>query len=100
MARVQIDASALQVLTRSPAGPIGVYLARGGAVVASAAKGRAPVRTGRLKGAIDWQIGTDGSGMFVDIMSPALSDKGFPYPLVQERRYTPHLVPSLADWPG
>lgn len=100
MARVVVDQAALQTLTRSPAGPVGVYMARGGAVVANTSRSLALVDTGRMKGAIGWQLGSDGGGLFVDVMSPARSDRGFPYPIVVERKYQSHLEAALPSWPG
>jgi hypothetical protein len=100
MARVVLDEAALQVITRSPAGPVGVYMARGAQVVASAAKGLALVDTGKMKSMIDWQIGSDGDGIYADVSSPARSDRGYPYPLVIEFRYRSHLRDALNAWPG
>ncbi len=96
MARVVIDAAALAVVTKSPAGPVGLHLARGGQAVSSAAKALARVDTGRMRASVDWVVGADGGGSYVDIGASATSEQGFPYPIMYADEF---LIPALDAWP-
>lgn len=116
LADVTLDEAAIERLLTSPAGPVGEYLATLGRRVTAVAKNLAPISPkgshgrppGYLKINIGWEIGRDGSGLYVDIASPARTGDGrdFPYGLAQNLenlrgrgghhiRTTPHLVPAL-----
>lgn len=95
MARVVVDQGALATLLVSPAGPVGAYMARGGAVVAATARGLARVDTGAMQHLTDYRVGNDGS-CYVDVGSGAASPKGFPYPIMYWREF---LLPAMDAWP-
>lgn len=78
-----------------PAGPIGRDLERRGHNVAVTAQALAPVLTGATKAGIVSQVSKDGEGVYVDVASSAVNDKGFPYPYVHEFGDHPFLRPAL-----
>jgi hypothetical protein len=64
-----IDRSALNALLSSETGDIALDLAKRAQRVASSAKRRAPRKTGQLRAAIGWQIGSDEEGVYADVVS-------------------------------
>ena len=93
---VIVDHAAIATLLRSPAGPVGVYMAAGGSAVAAAAKPLARVDTGLMRASVGWQVGADGTGVYVDVFDSARSPRGFPYPVIYAGEF---LEPAVSAWP-
>jgi len=100
--------------TRDPSGPLGVDLMEACArVVLAGARRRALRQTGDMISAMRAEVGSDGLGLYADVISPVQSRKpssyqqrtgqGFPYAIVHEgkkvRDRRPHrsLRPALRD---
>jgi hypothetical protein len=66
-----IDRNALNRLLSSETGDIALDLAKKAQRVAASARRRAPKKTGQLRAAIGWEIGSDEEGVYADIVSPA-----------------------------
>src|ERR1700749_1213008 len=89
----------------NPAGPLGrTLMAAIGRTVLASAQRRALKRTGRMVDAMYYEVGHDEEvGLYVDVVSPVKSPKGFPYAIVHEDRQPrdrrPHrsLRPALRD---
>lgn len=86
--------SALRELERDPRGPVGQDLSRSGWKVQQVAQNRAPVLTGMLQSMISFEVGADGDGLHLDLLTRARSARGFPYGALQEFRQ-PYLRPAL-----
>lgn len=76
-------------------GPIARDLDRRGHNVMLMAQSLAPVLTGKTRAGIvsEVDIGTDGDP-YVDILSTAVNERGFPYPMVHEFK-DPFLRPAI-----
>lgn len=100
MARFIFNERELRDLLEDEDGPVGRYLARCGEIVTQGAKRRAPVSRrgslgrspGYLRSKIHWKFGRDQLGMYVDILSPALTPQGAPYGLFMEVGTRPHKI--------
>lgn len=105
--QLQWNERELHQLLNSEHGPVGRDLARRGERGAQGAKRRAPVSpdgshgrpSGYLRSRIGWRLGHDPIGLYVDVMSPATTPDGKPYPLFVELGTAPHVIESHGDYP-
>ena len=101
------DDSEFNELLESEHGRVAIYLRRVGEVVTQGAKRRAPVSpdgsngrpSGYMRSQIGWIIGTDGEGLYVDVISPATTPAGFPYGLGVEVGTAAHIIRSHGPYP-
>jgi hypothetical protein len=96
------DLAAVHQFMDSPEGELGRTLMRAlGEAVLADARQRAEVRTGKMRSEMTVEVGADEESVYADVISPARSAAGFPYPYVHEGRKIrdrrPHrsLVPAL-----
>jgi hypothetical protein len=102
---VEWNTTQLAEFERNPHGELGRTLMRAiGEIVTEGAKRRALKRTGRMAAEITFEVGADETGVYTDVLSPALNPvDNFPYPIMHERKKPrdrrPHrsLVPALQD---
>jgi HK97 gp10 family phage protein len=64
---LKLDRAALDALLKGPSGPVAKDIQRRALQVDAAAKGFAPVDTGRLRSSITNEMGVDGQGVFARI---------------------------------
>lgn len=76
----------MDFLLKSPAGPVGRYLARKGRLVLAAAKAQVGVRSGALRASLHMRHLRDSRGQFVRIGSP------LDYALAHHEGTRPHLI--------
>ncbi len=67
---VRLYPAALAALLTGATGPVAQDLARRAMRVESAAKGLAPVDTGRMRSVITWRLGQDGAGLYAEVSAP------------------------------
>lgn len=97
----------LSELLHGEHGPVARDLERKGEIVTQGAKRRAPVSpdgshgrgSGYLRSQIQWTLGRDELGLYVDISSPAETPTGEPYGLFVEVGTAPHIIRSHGDYP-
>lgn len=90
--RVDLNHAAIRDLLGSPDGPVGRVLSEAAVKVTAGAKRRCPVRTGRLRGSIDWDLDTAG-GLHADIGTDVS------YALAVEFPTKPHVIRSHGNYP-
>ena len=91
-----------------PGGEIGRHLLPViGEEVLARAKPRAERRTGAMVSAMKYEVSADEHGVAVAVTSPQRSPRGFPYPIMHEKKYHPRdrrphrsLVPALLSMEG
>lgn len=71
MAKVTLDQSKVTALLQSPSGPVHKDFVKRVLKVHGAARRNCPVDTGRLRGSIRWQIGTDSKGLVAIVSTDA-----------------------------
>jgi hypothetical protein len=86
MSYVVIRKPALDNYLKSPAGPVGKYLAKKGRLIEMAAKRQVGVRTGALRSSIHMRHMTDPRGQYVKIGSP------LSYARMHHQGTKPHLI--------
>jgi len=105
--RLEWNPSELERLLESESGPVGRLMVKVGEIVTQGAKRRAPVSpdgsnnrpSGYMRSQIGWIVGKDSDGLYVDVISPALTPEGFPYGLGVEVGTAAHEIRSHGPYP-
>lgn len=94
MAEIILDPQAIQELLQSEQGPVAQWLARTSQAVTNQAKIESPVRTGRLRASITWQLANDSQGLF-GIVGSNVEYAGFVHDGTEDQRANPFLQRAL-----
>lgn len=101
---VEISETAIAEMFADPEGPLRPIMERCAGIVVAGARRRAEKRTGTMAAEITARgPALDDRGLYIDVISPAVSKTGFPYPTVHEgrhvrdRRAHRSLKPALND---
>ena len=105
--RITWDGSAYDSLMHSDSGEVAKFLSQVGLQVAVMARRLAPVShdgshgrpAGYMRSKIAHVVSKDSEGLHCDVISPALTPEGYPYPLGVEVGTKPHTITSRGDYP-
>lgn len=105
--RITWNGSEFDSIMHSDSGAVARFLSHVGLLVAVEARRLAPVShdgshgrpAGYMRSLIRQVVSKDGDGLHCDVISPALTPEGYPYPLGVEVGTKPHIITSRGDYP-